>query len=57
MLQQQDDRSHGQFRHKRRDKRMVDIGRTNVLETPGNGPEDLDWICALFAPTMTSVQP
>jgi hypothetical protein len=36
---------------------MVDIGRTNVLETPGNGPEDLDWICALFAPTMTSVQP
>lgn len=57
MLQQQDDRSHGNFRRKRREERRVDIGRTNVLETPGNGLEDLDWICALFALTMTGVQP
>ncbi len=28
-----------------------------MLETPGNGLEDLDRICTLFALTMTGVQP
>ncbi len=36
---------------------MVNIGSTNVLETPRNGLEDLDWICTLFTPTMAGVQP
>jgi hypothetical protein len=57
MLQEQDDRSHGDFRRKRRDERTVDIGGTNALEPPGNALEDLDWICALFGLTMTDVQP
>jgi hypothetical protein len=57
MLQEQDDRSHGDFRRKRRDERTGDFGGTNALEPPGNALEDLDWICALFGLTMTDVQP
>ena len=36
---------------------MVDIRRTNVLETSGNGPKDLDRVCTLLALTMACVQP
>jgi hypothetical protein len=35
---------------------MVNMGSTNVLETPRNGPQDLDWICTLFTFTMVGVQ-
>lgn len=36
---------------------MIDIGPPNILETPGNWPQNLDWVCALFTFTMAGVQP
>jgi hypothetical protein len=36
---------------------MVDIGGTDMLESRGNGPKDLDRVCTLSTLTMVRVKP
>jgi len=57
VFKKQDDRGHGDSGRKCRDEVVVDIRTTNMFETSGNSPEDLDWICTLFTPTVAGVQP
>lgn len=56
MLEHQDDGGNWELGTKGRDQTRVDIKGSDVLESPGNGKENLDRILA-FDATMAAIEP
>ena len=57
MLKQQDDGGNRELRSKGRDQSRVDIGGSNVLESPRNGAQNLDRVFAFRICPVTAVKP